>query len=440
MKRFYKVLLAVFVLISFNAVAQQDIHPRHKGSIAEINVYDAPLKADVLHKAMQSQSLVQIMDSIYQWRWDTLLDGWALSPYGKFINYVYDGSNNQISYELQSWDGSVWVNNFRNTFSYDNNNNLTSWLSQNWDGSIWVNSFLQTRTYDLNNNETSNLLQIWNGSMWENIDYNINTYIGNNLMNELSQSWNGIFWEDNSQYTYTYDVNNNQTSLINQNWNGSAWNNNFKRIYTYNANNIMTSELYQTWFMGSWYNFGQFTFTYDANNNRLSYLEENFNGSIWINNRLVDYSYDANNNMIGMVSQDWIGNTWVNRFISTSTYDINNFQQTYSGKGLNFAGTSITGGDSAYIYFNTVNSINSLTTNNSSISIHPNPTTTSSTITAPNFANSTLFIYDITGRALSQQPFNGTATINISHLTSGIYIAAIKDKEGNSVVAKVVRE
>ncbi len=78
------------------------------------------------------------------------------------------------------------------------------------------------------------------------------------------------------------------------------------------------------------------------------------------------------------------------------------------------------------------------------VSISPNPTASSFTITSPDSYRdqhpTTLTLYDITGRTLLQQSFNTTATIDISDLTNGIYIAEIKDKEGSRVAGKVVKE
>ncbi len=74
------------------------------------------------------------------------------------------------------------------------------------------------------------------------------------------------------------------------------------------------------------------------------------------------------------------------------------------------------------------------------LTISPNPAITTCTITSTLLHTNTLTLYDITGRALLQQPFNATATIDMNHLTIGIYIAEIKDKEGRSVRGKVVKE
>ncbi len=70
----------------------------------------------------------------------------------------------------------------------------------------------------------------------------------------------------------------------------------------------------------------------------------------------------------------------------------------------------------------------------------PNPAINITTITAPNFINSSLIIYDITGRTLLQQPFNTKATIDLSPLTNGIYMIEVKDKEGRRAMGKVVKE
>ena len=73
------------------------------------------------------------------------------------------------------------------------------------------------------------------------------------------------------------------------------------------------------------------------------------------------------------------------------------------------------------------------------IYIYPNPATSSCTITFP-INDATLSLYDVTGRIQLQQPFNTQAEINISTLTSGVYIVEVKDKEGRSVKGKVVKE
>ena len=72
--------------------------------------------------------------------------------------------------------------------------------------------------------------------------------------------------------------------------------------------------------------------------------------------------------------------------------------------------------------------------------IVPNPVLNICTISAFEFINATLLISDVTGRELSQQPFNKKATIDISQLTNGIYVAEVRDNDGRSVTGKLVKE
>ena len=66
------------------------------------------------------------------------------------------------------WDGSNWVNDWKNTYTYDGNNNKTEELYQRWDGSNLANWRKNTYTYDGNNNKTEELSQYWRGSAWVN--------------------------------------------------------------------------------------------------------------------------------------------------------------------------------------------------------------------------------------------------------------------------------
>ena len=143
---------------------------------------------------LNPKSLIQLYDSIYGYRWDTITNGWENQVNWKMINYVYDANHNLTSYLSQHWSGSAWVNNSLYTFTYDANNNQTSYLSQTWSGGAWVNDWLTTYTYDANNNLTSELSQTWSGGAWEN------------------------YW----LYTYTYDANNFTQSYAHKYWNNTG--------------------------------------------------------------------------------------------------------------------------------------------------------------------------------------------------------------------------
>ena len=81
---------------------------------------------------LNPKSLIQLYDSIYGYRWDTITNGWENQVNWKMINYVYDANHNLTSYLSQHWSGSAWVNNSLNTFTYDANNFEQSYAHKYW--------------------------------------------------------------------------------------------------------------------------------------------------------------------------------------------------------------------------------------------------------------------------------------------------------------------
>ncbi len=80
------------------------------------------------------------------------------------------------------------------------------------------------------------------------------------------------------------------------------------------------------------------------------------------------------------------------------------------------------------------------------LSISPNPAssictiTLNSTSTLQHLNTLTLTLYDITGRALLQQPFNAKANLDVSKFSKGVYIVEVRNKDGHSVKGKLVKE
>ena len=130
-----------------------------------------PLKAfdrDIRTETSSQSAVVQVLDSIYTWEWDTVLNSWAIDPVRKSINIVYDLDNNKVSEEIQVWNGSVWENQFKYIFTYDSNNYQTSVITQQWHTSAWGNYLRESFIYDTSSNLLTELMQFVSGSGWEN--------------------------------------------------------------------------------------------------------------------------------------------------------------------------------------------------------------------------------------------------------------------------------
>jgi len=134
----------------------------------------------------------------------------------------------------QGWDGSIWVNYWKKTYTYDENNNMIEMLSQTWDNSNWVNYLKGINTYDENNNMIEELSLVWVSSNWVNNTKWIYIYdVYNNRIEWLQQFWDGGNWLDVFKYTYIYDVNNNMVEELRQQWDGNNWVNGTKINFSY---------------------------------------------------------------------------------------------------------------------------------------------------------------------------------------------------------------
>jgi len=465
MKTLYILLISLFLLngaLSLNAFAQSKYPSSNSLENVRRELRNSGRKTSDIHSEInmvqtikpqkpQQSTVIQKYDSIYYWNWHTVGSIWGLDY--KEINMVYDPNNNLISKLRQFRNATAWVNTLLTTNTYDANNNLTSEVYQQWNNNAWENTDSITYTYDANDNRTSKLWEQWNGSGWNNYDLRIDTYnVANYLISEV-QYWYDTAWENDGQDIYTYDGNNNLTSELEQGWNGSTWDNSWQRIYTYDAYNNRTSELWQNWINSAWENELQANYSYDVNNNKISVLEQHWNGSGWVNYSQHAYTYDASNYLISESGQDWIGNAWEDAYQTTytydanynlinvlklrhisgsiwrnnyqyiSTYDDNNFTLSNSHKFWNLSGTVLQG-DSTDYYFHTIVGINNLVGREGSITVYPNPTSTSITLLTP--IKGSLSILNINGKEILHEGITEPKTqLDINNLPSGVYFVKV---------------
>src|ERR1035438_7134583 len=123
-----KVVFFAILALSINAVAQNNqliSRPlgnfRGRMELKEKKPTDRNLGQPFNHQASNPSTLIPLYDSIFKWQWDSLSNGWKI--YSKTVNMVYDDYHNLTSGITQHWNGNVWVNSEKNSYSFDAHNN-----------------------------------------------------------------------------------------------------------------------------------------------------------------------------------------------------------------------------------------------------------------------------------------------------------------------------
>jgi hypothetical protein len=398
-------LLFILILTGYYAYAQRTF----KNNFAD-NIFDSVTQSqdrNVAHRSENFISVFERLDSIDNWRWDTLSYAWILTSKSHHFYYV----NNNLVYALLQTTGNggfTWENMWQDSMAYGMNNNLTMDLTQQWNGSYWDNLTRILYTYDSSNRLIIKLHQSWQGSTssWRNSIQYLYTYDNNNnLISRLTQTWVSNNWIDSWLYTYTYDGNNNLMTQLSQHWN-SGWLNSSQSLYYYDGSYNIINRLAQYWGLGNvWINSDQSIYNYDSNNNLINEQTQNWNGSSWEMFNQDFFTYNINNYQLSDMGQLWDLNSWVNR-------------------------------DSTFNYYSTITATQVL--EKKIINVYPNPTNNKITVESNEVINS-FELHDITGKLLKNEVVSSKFEVDLSNFKNGIYFLTLNEK-GKQVHKKIVKE
>ncbi len=191
-------------------------------------------------------SPIQLVDSIYYWRWDLESSTWEVVK--KRIDIIYNESNAYTSTTDQYWNGSQWINSDLYNYKFDGRDNLTQFSIYTWDISSWRKFLRILSVFDIHNNRTLATNQQGINNQWDNLNRSIMAYDEhNNLTQRNTQIWQALNWIDQYQYFYTYDSSNNVTNFIGQDWDGIGWIDSRQKTYMYDAYDNEILVLNQIW-------------------------------------------------------------------------------------------------------------------------------------------------------------------------------------------------
>ncbi len=368
-------------------------------------------------------------------------------------DYSYD-SNGNITLQKESlWDSenSVWINSTKKEYSFNTEGKQLLYSSYNWDetASLWIGEIKTERTFSDENNLTQKVIYSWDYDtndwylsykyFYEYNEYNNLTIEQGYSYYEYADEWN---ISTNMIYEYTYDENGkvilymsysgeektpiekNETIYNDDNshiayrysWDSNAndWLNNSKTEYAYNNNGLMTLFCNYEWdedteqWDGEWKQIYEF----DDNGNETLGSSYSWDDSIndWYGRIKTEFIFDTNENLVEMDSYNW-------------DYDAANWIYSYK-----------------LIYYYSEHVFSNISqTQETQISLYPNPTTSNLTVTFTEATTATLELYNLQGAKVLSKQVNSNAPISLDDLEQGIYLYKL-NINGEIQSGKIVKE
>ena len=193
---------------------------------------------------------------------------------------------------------------------------------------------------------------------------------------------------------------------------GGAWQNDEKEIITLNFDERVTEILNQDWVGSSWVNDELTTYNYEGDVFPTKTVKE-WNGSEWENDLKFEYTYDDNGNAVSGLCLEFGGYDWV--------LDDGDIEMVFGNgeKSNEYYGSSV---EVVYVDLTSVDENVSA----ASFKVYPVPAENEIQIQAEGFQKAE--IYSLTGQKLMESLQNN---MNVSLLSSGLYIIKVYDLEGN---------
>jgi hypothetical protein len=389
-----------------------------------IDRYKCEYSYDYENSASYGKEIINL-----RYDWDYGNNDWIKKYKGES---EYDDGNLILYYDYE-WINNKWELYYKIENSYKNGN-VTLCIVYDYFENSWLYSSKEEWEYDIYENETLNMMYIWSED-WV-VSYGSKTeydYDPNGNVTSLTAYW----WMDNewtpvykSVYEYHEDGSGNVTMSEAYLWDpeSNAWNGFEKYIYQYSLGKLTTQICYTwDWDLNNWANFGKYEYDYNSAGNMTNVTSYSWEGNSWIEESKFEYTYDLDYTLNDLIYPPdfymenkkmeekrfyWNGTNWEESYVVT---------YYWSEKDI-------------------IDGISDTKSQNSSITVYPNPTTGELRVTSGELQITSIEVFDTYGRTISTHYSLLTThySIDLSHLPSGIYLVIINAETGIQI-RKVIK-
>jgi hypothetical protein len=312
-------------------------------------------------------------------------------------------------------EGDGWMDYYMITYEYDFNGNVLEALAMSaYETGEMENEARASYTYD-GDLLSEVVYQEWEDGDWVNETKEVYNYSGD-VSTVLYWDWNGTNWTSDELYTYTR--NGNTIELLMQYMQGGAWQNDEKQITTLNFDEEVSEILDQDWAGTIWVNDELTTYNYEGNVFPTKTVKE-WDGSDWEDHQKFEYTYDSNDNAVSGLCLGFGGYDWVS--------DDGDIEMVFGNGEKSFE---------YYGYWVEVEYVDLTSVNENATAkfmVYPIPAEDEIQIQSEGFQKAE--IYSLTGQKMLESLQNN---MNVSQLSSGLYIIKVYDLEGNYATQRFV--
>lgn len=368
-----------------------------------------------------------------------------MNPTKNVLNYFGFRDESTIVPLVANWE-TTEGGEYRTTYTYDEYDfYLIEEMTKVNEGPDWEYFYRITYEYDFAGNVIEKLGEIDMGAGWENDAQAFFTYDGENLSEVVYQEWENGNWVNDTKEVYNY--NGSVITVLYWDWNGNNWASD--ELYTYTYDDLSVELVIQYMQGGAWQNDERQVFALNFDEKVEEIIVQDWSGTTWVNDERTLYGYDGGEVFDAKGIDVWTGDDWAQEYHFIYEYD-DNGNAKYGECFYVYDGNLMDGDNDiemAYGYGAASNEYYGwrveveyvdLTSVKDNISasrflVYPVPAQDEIFIEAEGFQKAE--IYSLTGQKLMESLRD---RMNVSALSSGLYIMKVYDRDGGCATQRFV--